>query len=596
MNRYLGAERYELTDRLGHGGMATVYSARDLKLDRDVAIKLLADNLAGDDEVRRRFSREARLAAKLDHPNIVQVFDVGEDDGRPFIVMEQVDGGTLGDRLNGRRRSIPRGEALHLLCQLCDGLGHAHAKKLVHRDIKPQNLLLRTSDGCLKITDFGIARAAEETTRLTQAGKVIGTERYMAPEQLADGRITPAADVYACGVVADEVLPQSRPPELREIVERCLREDPADRFTDARSLGEALATVDGDGEAGAVRRGPLAGSADPAASRDRAGDEQLARSGRDRPAPPLHRGPHRGDRGGARDRRRRRPDRHRLGRIGHAQQGREQPAASGARRLRSHLERPRGAGAATRRLLPRPVALTRASSSGPEPWASGSSASRSALSSSRGRRGRRGRGGRRVNGGLRLLSAAGHGHGAQRPRRQGERQQPPSSRLEPRDHRGDGNEGVFRLPGGVRRASPRAEPRLRQIPAKAEGEVLMQRAPGGSTMSVTNRVVADLKPLLTARAGASRKAMAYSAAGMFGGATFVGLLENALPEGQRSSPIPSLIALEFVAVLVYWGPRFPIWALASLGPIGAALIGVAIATTNGHGDGATLFAWPALES
>jgi serine/threonine-protein kinase len=234
--------------------MATVYGARDLKLDRDVAIKLLADNFAGDDEIRKRFSREARLAAKLDHPNIVQVFDVGEDDGRPFIVMEQVDGGTLGDRLDGRRRSIPKAEAIRLLGQLCEGLGHAHSKKLVHRDIKPQNLLLRSSDGCLKITDFGIARVAEETTRLTQAGKVIGTERYMAPEQLADGKITPAVDVYACGVVADELLPQSRPPELREIVERCLREDPSERFTDARSLGEALATVDGDGEGGVVRR------------------------------------------------------------------------------------------------------------------------------------------------------------------------------------------------------------------------------------------------------------------------------------------------------------------------------------------------------
>jgi serine/threonine protein kinase len=254
VNRYLGDERYELKDRLGHGGMATVFSARDLKLDRQVAIKLLADNFAGDDEVRRRFSREARLAAKLDHPNIVQVFDVGEDDGRPYIVMEQVDGGTVDDRLNGRRRSIATGEGLRMLSQLCEGLGHAHAKKLVHRDIKPQNLLLRSSDGCLKITDFGIARAAEETTRLTQAGKVIGTERYMAPEQMADGKITPAADVYACGVVADELLPQSRSPELREIVERCLREDPGERFTDARSLGEALATVDGDGEAGVVRR------------------------------------------------------------------------------------------------------------------------------------------------------------------------------------------------------------------------------------------------------------------------------------------------------------------------------------------------------
>jgi len=254
MIRQLAGERYELKDRLGHGGMATVYSARDLKLDREVAIKLLADNFAGDDEVRRRFSREARLAAKLDHPNIVQVFDVGEEDGRPFIVMEQVDGGTLGDRLKGRQRSIPRSEALRLLCQLCEGLGHAHAKKLVHRDIKPQNLLLRDSDGCLKITDFGIARVAEETTRLTQAGKVIGTERYMAPEQLADGEITPAVDVYACGVVADELLPQSRSPELREIIERCHRERPDERFTDARSLGEALAAVDGDAGDGVVRR------------------------------------------------------------------------------------------------------------------------------------------------------------------------------------------------------------------------------------------------------------------------------------------------------------------------------------------------------
>jgi hypothetical protein len=254
MNQHLGGERYELDHRLGHGGMATVYLARDLKLDREVAIKLLADNYAGDEEVRKRFSREARLAARLDHPNVVQVFDVGEEDDRPYIVMEHVDGGTLADRLNGRKRSMPKGEALRLLGQLCDGLGHAHAKKLVHRDIKPQNLLLRESDGCLKITDFGIARAAEETTRLTRPGKVIGTDRYMAPEQLADGKITAAVDVYACGVVADELLPQARDPELREIVGRCLREDPDERFVDARSLGEALAAVEGGEGAGVVRR------------------------------------------------------------------------------------------------------------------------------------------------------------------------------------------------------------------------------------------------------------------------------------------------------------------------------------------------------
>ncbi len=254
MNRRLGNERYELEHRLGHGGMATVYCARDLKLDRQVAIKLLADNYAGDEEVRRRFSREARLAARLDHPNVVQVFDVGEEEDRPFIVMEHVDGGTLADRLEGRRRALPRAEALRLLAQLCDGLGHAHAKKLVHRDIKPQNLLLRESDACLKITDFGIARAAEETTRLTRPGKVIGTDRYMAPEQLADGKITPATDVYACGVVADELLPQDRAPDLREIVERCLRQDPRERFKDARALGEALGTLDGNGDGAVVRR------------------------------------------------------------------------------------------------------------------------------------------------------------------------------------------------------------------------------------------------------------------------------------------------------------------------------------------------------
>jgi serine/threonine protein kinase len=254
MKRRLAGERYELEDRLGHGGMATVYRARDLKLDREVAIKLLADNFAGDDDVRKRFSREARLAARLDHPNVVQVFDVGEDEDRPYIVMEHVEGGTLADRLGRRRRSLDREEALRLLGQLCEGLGHAHAKKLVHRDIKPQNLLLRESDDCLKITDFGIARAAEETTRLTRAGKVVGTDRYMAPEQLADGRITPATDVYACGVVADELLLETRSLELSEIIRRCLREDPGERYSDARALGEAFATVEGNGAVGVVRR------------------------------------------------------------------------------------------------------------------------------------------------------------------------------------------------------------------------------------------------------------------------------------------------------------------------------------------------------
>ena len=253
MGDRIGHGRYELGPKLGYGGMATVYSAHDLKLDRKVAIKLLADNYAGDDEIRERFMREARLAAKLDHPNVVQVYDVGEEDDRPYIVMEQVEGGTLGDRLNGGRGGLPRQDALRLLCQMCDGLGHAHSRRLVHRDIKPGNLLLRESDDCLKIADFGIARVAEDT-RLTRPGKVIGTERYMAPEQLRDGEITPATDVYACGVVADEVLPRKRPAAMQEIVERCVQEDPGDRFPDARALGEAFAALDGEGAAVPLRR------------------------------------------------------------------------------------------------------------------------------------------------------------------------------------------------------------------------------------------------------------------------------------------------------------------------------------------------------
>jgi serine/threonine-protein kinase len=231
--------------------MATVFLAHDRTLDRPVAIKLLADNLSGDEEVRARFTREARLAAKLDHPNVVQVYDVGEEDDRPYIIMELVAGGTLGDRLELRRRALSLSEAMPLLRQMCDGVGHAHARGLVHRDVKPQNLLLRQADDCLKVADFGIARAAEET-RLTRTGDVIGTDRYMAPEQLADGRISPATDVFACGVVADEMLPKRRPSELIEIVERCLQANPRDRFTDANSLATALASVDRHGPTAAT--------------------------------------------------------------------------------------------------------------------------------------------------------------------------------------------------------------------------------------------------------------------------------------------------------------------------------------------------------
>src|SRR5262245_42684901 len=241
MGRRVGNRRYELGRRLGHGGMATVYAAQDHKLDREVAGKLLADSLAGADHVRRRLARETSLAARLHHPHLVRVYDLGEARERPFIVMERGEGCTLEERLAREGEPVSGERAVDLLRQLCEGLGHAHSRRLVHRDVKPGNLLLRETDGCLKVADFGIARALEDT-RLTRTGKVIGTDRYMSPEQLADGTLTAASDVWACGVVADEVLPSDRSPALKAIVERCLQRHPEGRFEDAAALGRALST------------------------------------------------------------------------------------------------------------------------------------------------------------------------------------------------------------------------------------------------------------------------------------------------------------------------------------------------------------------
>jgi eukaryotic-like serine/threonine-protein kinase len=248
--------------------MATVDLVRDVDLDRPVALKRLAENLARDEELRQRFLREARLAARLSHPNVVRVFDVGEDAGRPFIAMEYVEGGTLAD-LVARRGREPVAEAATLGVQICAGLAAAHAAGLVHRDVKPQNLLLGT-DGVLKLGDFGIA-VGYEGTRLTVAGTVLGTAGYLAPEQARGEEVTAAADIYAVGAVLYELLtgepartvdslaelgsddgfdppdlaarvPRA-PPELVAAVTACLSVRPEDRPASAAALARRLAPV-----------------------------------------------------------------------------------------------------------------------------------------------------------------------------------------------------------------------------------------------------------------------------------------------------------------------------------------------------------------
>ncbi len=237
----LGSGRYELESVVGSGGMALVYKARDRRRGEPVAVKLLADNLSADPELRHRFTREAELAERLSHPNVVKVLDSGEADGRAYIVLEYVDGPNLAEELHRVGRFEPR-QVAELGAQAATALAHAHECGLVHRDVKPQNLLL-AADGELKVSDFGIARLVDGT-QLTQAGTVLGTASYLAPEQAAGEETTGAADVYALGVVLYELLTGERggadaaapgtcvpgvPPELDSLVLACLREDPRDR-------------------------------------------------------------------------------------------------------------------------------------------------------------------------------------------------------------------------------------------------------------------------------------------------------------------------------------------------------------------------------
>ena len=253
--------RYRGPELIATGGMADVYAATDETLERRVAIKILNERFAGDPEIRTRFTREARIAARLSvEPNVVTIFDVAEVAGQPAIVMEFLPGGTLADRMRAGR--IPPALGLAWLEQAGRALDAAHAAGVVHRDVKPANLMLG-ADGEVRVTDFGIARIAGDVS-LTSVGTILGTSGYMSPEQAVGGTATAASDRYGLGVVAFELLCGRRPylaetfaaeaaahasapipaatgfdrslPRAIDIVlERALAKDPAERFDPAAS-------------------------------------------------------------------------------------------------------------------------------------------------------------------------------------------------------------------------------------------------------------------------------------------------------------------------------------------------------------------------
>ena len=195
--------RYKIKDMIGGGGMANVYLAHDMILDRDVAVKMLRLDFANDDEFIRRFHREAQSATSLAHPNIVSIYDVGEEDGLYYIVMEYVDGQTLKQYIQ-QHAPVPVEEALNIMQQLTSAISNAHHNHIVHRDIKPHNILIDSS-GTVKITDFGIAMALSATS-ITQTNSVLGSVHYLSPEQARGGMANKKSDIYSIGIVMFELL------------------------------------------------------------------------------------------------------------------------------------------------------------------------------------------------------------------------------------------------------------------------------------------------------------------------------------------------------------------------------------------------------
>ncbi len=262
------AGRYRLEGRLGFGGMSTVHLAMDMRLERQVAVKLLAEHLADDPAFVSRFQREAQAAARLVHPNIVQVFDSGRDErtDQYFIVMEYIEGASCAEILRDDGW-VEVHEALKIIEQACEGLNYAHRHGVVHRDVKPGNLL-RAREGEVKLADFGIAKATEQSS-ITQVGSVLGTAAYLAPEQARGEEAGPSADLYALGVVTYQLISGRLPyeatsltelalkqqqeepptldtlvaavsPELADAVAVALALDPRDRYSTAREMRKGL--------------------------------------------------------------------------------------------------------------------------------------------------------------------------------------------------------------------------------------------------------------------------------------------------------------------------------------------------------------------
>ena len=262
-------DRYQIIKTLGEGGMANVYLAHDTILDRNVAVKVLRGDLANDEKFVRRFQREALSASSLSHPNIVEMYDVGEDDGQYYIVMEYVDGKTLKQVLKSRGH-LSVTEVVDIMLQLTDGMAHAHDAYIIHRDIKPQNIMI-LSNGMIKITDFGVATALN-STQLTQTNSVMGTVHYLPPEQAQGKGSTIKSDIYSMGIMMYELLtglvpykgdnaveialkhlkeplPSVRkanpsiPQSIENVIIKATAKNPRNRYTDAREMHEDLKTA-----------------------------------------------------------------------------------------------------------------------------------------------------------------------------------------------------------------------------------------------------------------------------------------------------------------------------------------------------------------